>query len=83
MTFRLVGCGDVVVFVTFNAATNQLTNTYTLAMSEEVNNIDVNEKLTYAAVADDSGHLTIIDLKSRKVHKVSELVNLQIISKNI
>ena len=38
--------------------------------ADEINGIEVNEKLTYAAAADDSGCLTIIDIKSRKIHKV-------------
>ena len=38
--------------------------------ADEINGVEVNEKLTYAAAADDSGCLTIIDIKSRKIHKV-------------
>ena len=66
---RLVGCGETVMFIT--ETSGQLVKVHTVHLTDEVNSIDVNDKLTYAAVADDSGLVTIIDLKTYKIHKVS------------
>lgn len=40
-------------------------------MSDEINSIDVNEKMTLAACVDDTGLLSVIELKSKKVTKAS------------
>ncbi|KAI9021400.1 WD40-repeat-containing domain protein [Phycomyces nitens] len=37
--------------------------------TDEINAIDVNEKNTFLATADDNGHINVVDLSSHKIHK--------------
>jgi len=65
---RLVGCGKHLVQVQLNSAS--LTLHWSVECGDEINSVDINDKQTYCAVADDTGSVSLIDLKSGKMHKV-------------
>lgn len=56
----------------YDPASKSLTSSVKLKLPEEINDIDINEKQTFAAVVDDSGCLTVVDLKTYKIFKVSQ-----------
>jgi len=70
--FRLLGCGSLLLTVTYSPSEKTLAlSGNALRFEEEINAVDVNEKRTFAAVADDTGCVTMIDLKTSKLHRVS------------
>lgn len=69
--FRLIGCHNQLIFVKYDSGLRTLTSTGQIKMADEINSIDINEKRTLAACVDDTGLLSIVELKTRKVMKVS------------
>ncbi|KAF6017957.1 WDR53 [Bugula neritina] len=63
----LMGCGKHLLQVQLNSAS--LTLLWSVECGDEINSVDINDKQTCCAVADDTGSVSLIDLKSGKMHK--------------
>lgn len=75
---RVVGCGSYVLFL--QLVGDRLEERQQIELSDDVNAITLNDKLTLSAVADDSGHVTIVDVESKKVVKVQWISNSILLS---